>query len=42
VTSYPHTCQIDRDLMEDQQLTDADNRVGTGDQAEHVEEPVAT
>jgi hypothetical protein len=42
VKSYPHTSQADRDRIEDRQLTDADNRVGTGHQAEHADEPVAT
>jgi hypothetical protein len=42
VTSYPHTSQPDRDLIEDNQLTDVDNRVGAGHQAEHADERVAT
>jgi len=42
VTSYPHTSPADRDRIEDRQLAEADNRVGTGDQAEHIEEFVAT
>jgi hypothetical protein len=42
VTSDPHTSQAGRDRIEDWQLAENDNRVGTCGQAEHVEEPVAT
>ena len=41
MTSYPHTSQTDRDRMEDMQLAEVDNRVGTGAQAEHIKELVA-
>jgi hypothetical protein len=37
----PSASQTDRDLIEDR-LSDIDYRIGTGDQAQHVEERLST
>jgi hypothetical protein len=34
--------QADRDLLEDLQLPDTDDQVGTGEQAQHTEVPLPT
>jgi hypothetical protein len=39
--THPNTAQADRDLIEDR-LSDIDYRIGTGDQAQHVEEHLST
>jgi hypothetical protein len=38
----PSTQRSDRDLIEGRQLGQADSQVGTGDQAEHIEERLST
>lgn len=41
MTAHPNTSQADRDLPADIGLADFHDRAGTGEQAEHDEEPVA-